>query len=158
MKIMMANGTEFLIDEQDHAFVRQHKWHLSHGYAKTSPSRKITGSKSNICWYLHRVLLNPEKHLEVDHINGDRLDNRRSNLRIVTKKQNRTSRHVTRSNTGFKGVKIHKNCKIKKYAARITKDGKEISLGYFRDPREAAAAYNIAATELFGEYAVLNKI
>lgn len=94
-----------------------------------------------------------QKGFQVDHINHDKLDNRKSNLRIVTQQQNLMNRKVFKNNkTGFKGVSVYGE----KYRASIRKNGKREYLGFFKNPIDAAKAYDKRAIELFGEYAVLN--
>lgn len=95
---------------------------------------------------LHRWIMNAPKGLVVDHINGDTLDNRRSNLRIVTQAQNLQNIHrVPRHNksSGIRGVCLFKPYARKgyprKWRAYVTVDGKEITLGYYRTKEEAGA-------------------
>lgn len=106
---------------------------------------------------LHRLIMDCPKGLEVDHINHDNLDNRKNNLRIVTRKQNRyNTRRQVGSVSKFKGVWYYKG-RNKPWVASVNKDKKKYSLGYFYTQEEAAIAYNKKALELFGEYACLNK-
>jgi hypothetical protein len=99
---------------------------------------------------MHRFLLQPPPGLEVDHINGDRLDNRRINLRIATRSQNAMNRPRTRTNTsGFKGVSRLGSL----WCAQIKLEGKLHYLGRYADPAEAARAYDVAAKIMFGQYA-----
>ena len=87
----------------------------------------------------------------IDHINGDKSDNRITNLRDVTRQQNQFNRGKTRNNTsGYKGVSFYKHAK--KFAARIKIDGKLKYLGLFDSKEEASDAYKRAAKELHGEY------
>jgi len=91
----------------------------------------------------------------VDHINGDGVDNRVENLQVVTQQQNmRKQRKPANCSSLFKGVNRLRD----KWRARITVDGKTKSLGVFGSEREAAAAYNDAALELFGPFALLNNV
>ena len=93
--------------------------------------------------------------MHVDHINGNPLDNRKSNLRICTNAENQRNRGVNKNNTsGYKGVCWAKQ--NKKWKARIKHNGKLIHLGYYKDKEEAARAYDKKAKELHGEYAYLN--
>ena len=101
---------------------------------------------------MHRMLLNfPE---QVDHINGNTLDNRKSNLRIASLKQN--TRNLTtkrKSKSGFRGVfRAPKNYVSRPWKAGIKHNNKNIHLGYFSTPEEAAKAFDKAAKELFGEF------
>lgn len=105
---------------------------------------------------LHRFIL--KTNLEVDHINGDTLDNRRCNLRSVTRQQNlMNQKKQTRKTTSkYKGVSFNKT--NNKWSARITLNRKLMCLGSFKTEEIAAEAYNAAAKRLFGEYAKLNII
>ena len=91
----------------------------------------------------------------IDHINGDRLDNRQSNLRYVTRKQNKANGKVYVTNVvGIKGVRRNYN----RWVTRITKDNKTYQVGTFATKEEAGIAYNYAAKELFGIYARMNDV
>ncbi|WP_423766655.1 HNH endonuclease [Cupriavidus necator] len=89
---------------------------------------------------------------EVDHANGNKLDNRRGNLRLCTKSQNQWNKGIYSNNTsGFKGVSY--DGRQGKWQARIRVGGKMRSLGYFYAPEQAHAAYCAAANELRGQFA-----
>jgi hypothetical protein len=107
---------------------------------------------------MHRLILGltSDDPLEVDHINGDRLDNRRSNLRVANQSQNLANQRKTRGASRYKGVDWHERHQL--WRARIQKDGKRRLLGWFASEDEAGVAYNEAAVRLFGEYARLNVI
>jgi hypothetical protein len=100
------------------------------------------------------MIMQPEPDEQVDHINGNRWDNRRSNLRIVTNQQNQMARHVVVATSGYKGVAKHGEL----WRARIKYNGKIIRLGSYPTPQKAARAYNQAALALFGEHAVINRL
>lgn len=104
--------------------------------------------------YLHRLIMNAPKHLQVDHINGDRLDNRKSNLRLC--KNGSNSRNQGQRSGKHKGV--HFNKQIKRWIAQITKNYKCHHIGCFLTEKEAALAYNIKAKQLHGKYAYLNQL
>lgn len=108
---------------------------------------------------LHRLIMGLKKGdgKMVDHKNGNKLDNRRSNLRICTNGQNVMNSGPTKENIlGFKGVSWDKGNKI--YRVTIAENGKNKHIGSFLDPIEAAKEYNRAVKIAYGEYAVLNKI
>jgi hypothetical protein len=106
---------------------------------------------------LHRYLTEAPDGAVVDHINGDPSDNRRCNLRITTQSGNMcNSRLRSDSTTGYKGVSMDKRDGM--YRAYIYYKGKQIALGYYDNPEEAAAAYDKAAVFYFGEYARTNQM
>lgn len=92
--------------------------------------------------------------MQVDHINRNKLDNRRENLRLATASENQMNCGGKIGKHGFRGVKTHR----RKWEAQIQKDNKKISIGLFPTKEEAASAYNIKAKELFGEFAYQNKL
>ena len=89
-----------------------------------------------------------------DHVNGNGLDNRESNLRPATRSQNAMNQPKRLGTSRFKGVSWHR--KSGKWLCQIVKDRKIYVLGYFTDEIEAACAYDRKAVELFGEFARLN--
>lgn len=109
---------------------------------------------------LHRLLLNAPKESEVDHINGDGLDNRRSNLRLATRAQNAANtivrkRHSTKPSR-FRGVHWAPRGLAGYWVAQIRIEGKFRHLGYCKDEEQAARLYDDAAFEAHGEFATLN--
>lgn len=130
------------IDKED-AAIADCNWNLtSNGYI------------ANRGKLLHRIIAKATPTDQVDHINGDRLDNRRQNLRLVTSQQNQMARHAIVAKSGYKGVTSRNGV----YRAAIKFNGKKIRLGNYPTPEKAARAYNQAAIALFGEYAVINKL
>lgn len=108
--------------------------------------------------YMHRAILDAPDGMQVDHINGDTLDNRRSNLRLVTPTDNmRAYRSPSKKTSQYRGVFRYENNSLNPWVATITVNYKNIHLGYFKTEEEAALAYNKAAEEYFGEYAQLNQ-
>ena len=142
-----------IVDEDDYERLSNYTWYL----------RNIdrTGLKYIACWMdgknipIHQVVTGQKL---IDHINGDTLDNRKCNLRVVTKQQNSFNARKTRKKTSskYKGVSWCK--RRRKWIAYICKNYKLKNLGYFPDEKIAALAYNEAAKQLFGEYAHLNII
>lgn len=154
--IELSKGKTALIDDADFELVSQFKWSFTPSrtgkeYAKRKDQNRKTVS-------LHRFLLGlTGPSLVVDHINGDGLDNRRSNLRVCTQADNNKNMKFYSSNTsGYRGV--HFNKRDQKFQANIRVDKKLRFLGYFNSAIEAAKAYNDAATMYFGEFANLNSL
>ena len=90
---------------------------------------------------------------DIDHVNGNGLDNRIANLRLSSRSQNHMNRKLCRNAIGFKGVSLHKASGL--WRARIKiggKGGKQISLGYWKTPQQAKEAYDKAAREYFKEF------
>lgn len=149
VKVPLTQGKFALIDGKDAELVMRYKWHVtSSGYA----GHNIALSKSKWLYLkMHRILTSCPEGFQVDHINGDRLDNRRANLRICRQYQNVYNQRVRKNNTsGYKGVVWHKL--HKKWSASIQKDGIKYFLGLFIDKEKAHKAYKNKASELFGEY------
>ena len=152
-QLPLAKGLCTLVDDDDFALVSAYPWHItSSGYV----AGKVIIDGAQKLVYLHRFLLNAPPGQVVDHINGDRLDNRQDNLRLVTRAQNQWNRKVQRNRSGYKGVSWHR--RKRKFYARIQANGQRYNLGYFDTAEEAAQAYDDAARRLFGEYARLNGV
>ena len=146
-----------IVDNDDYEKLSKHKWYcrLPSGYAIRCEQDPV--AKKTIWFFMHRDVLSPEKGHEIDHINGNKIDNRKSNLRQVTRSQNnQNSKPRTNGSSKYKGVSFHKASQL--WIAEITRDGNKRRLGYFETERQAAIAYNNAAADLFGEYARLNEI
>lgn len=119
------------------------------GSKKYPTIRTVAIHRAVLARILGRAL---ERHEEVDHINGDVYDNRRSNLRPASHQQNMRNRKIHRNNTsGYKGVTWHSH--RKKWWARIRINGKQTSLGMYATKEAAHEAYCKAAEEHFGEFA-----
>lgn len=132
-----------LVDADDLELVDGIYWSTDNrGYARAAHSL-----------YMHRLILRPSSHEQTDHINGNRLDNRRSNLRVATNQQNQMARHAVVATSGYKGVHKHG----KKWRAQIKFNRKLIRLGSYPTPEKAAKAYDQAARALFEDRAVLNE-
>lgn len=151
-RIPIGNGKTTMVSPEDYPYLSKFTWRISQfGYARHS--RRMPGKTVGI--FMALAILWRPKGFHVDHINGNKLDNRRENLRICTQQQNSRNKKVQRnSKTGIKGVKyMHRE---KKYQARIMVNYKSISLGYFKTAKEAGRAYDVAALRYFGDFARLN--
>lgn len=158
MKKIWLNDEEYtLVDDEDYDFLVQWKWcYHPNGYAIRIERAKINNKVSCKTVRMHRVVNNTPKEYLTDHINGNRLDNRKDNLRNCTHSENNMNRKSKHGASKYKGVS--KDNGYKNWRAQIQKDGKVRHLGTFKCEKEAARTYNKAAKELFGEYARLNKI
>jgi len=151
-RISLTQGRFALVDNEDFNWLNQWNWCVN-SENMVMRGKTINGRLKMIV--MHRLIMQPPADLQIDHKNGDRLDNRRSNLRICTGSQNCMNRvATTKGTTGYKGVTKIRN----KYRANIKLEGKKIHLGYFNDVKEAALVYNKAAKKYFGEFALLNNI
>lgn len=148
-------GLVALVDDEDAERVVTMKWrvflgNLGHLYA--------AGSRNTL---MHRFILDAPKGMQVDHINGDGLDNRRSNIRLATISQNlanQPSRLVWAgrpTNSVFKGV-TRLEGRVRPWRATISVNRKQHFLGYYALAEEAARAYDAAAAHHYGEFAQLN--
>lgn len=114
--------------------------------------RNIGPAKSRVRQRMHRII-RPDIEGEIDHRDGDGLNNRRENLRPATHVENSLNRCAQRNNScgGLKGVSFHKS--RGKYRASIGYMGKTKHLGYFADAEAAATAYKLAALQIHGAFA-----
>lgn len=153
--IPLSQGLYALVDSCDSDLANV-KWYARNNYAaRRLPSLKNEKQKHQLMHrlilarILNRELLSSE---QVDHINLNKSDNRRANLRLANRAENCRNIPIPRHNTsGFKGVSW---CKANgKWRAQIYLMGKQIHLGYFYDAEEAYAMYCIAAKQYHGEFA-----
>lgn len=148
----LGRGIFVLVDDCDFDFIRQWSWNICpKGYAIRTDR---TNGKTTV--YMHKSIAEIAgisiKGLQVDHIDGDKLDNRRSNLRPATNQQNQANVGPQSNNTsGYKGVHFHKSSG--KYVARIGVSYKRIQLGSYATAEEASKAYQDASLKYFGEFA-----
>ncbi len=148
--IPLTKGLFAIVDAADYERVRQYTWCASCSGNRVYAYRKDRGKTVR----MHQFIMNPPKGMVVDHIDGNGLNNRESNLRVCTQHQNLfNSRPIVKSSR-FKGVHLYK--RTGKWRAGIRHCGRDIHIGTFDDEIEAAKAYDRKARELFGEYAYLN--
>lgn len=154
-EIGMKCGKFAIVDDSDYEAVAALRWGFTDGYAvhyvkKNGKVRPML---------MHRFLLNPPAGMQVDHINGNRLDNRRENLRLATTKQNCMNKAKrSDSRNRYRGCVYHPTYKSRPWQAKMRIEGKSTSLGYYATEEEAALAFNNAAKKHHGEFAKLNEI
>lgn len=146
-----------IVDAADYKWARQYSWHLTkNGYAvRDLPTIGSARTRKRKIERLHRVLVNAGPGQTCDHINRDKLDNRRDNLRLVTHQINVLNTGLRSTNlTGYRGVSYDK--KNDKYSAEITVNYKYKRIGRFATAEEAAKAFDEVARLHRGEFARLN--
>lgn len=156
-EIQLTGGYKTVVDDDDYEKFSKYRWY----YQKIGKVVYARGQdKDKKFFYLHRSIMRNPKGVNVDHINRNGLDNRKSNLRIATKSQNGCNRGPDSDNTtGYKGVIFHKGkWRKKRFIAQITKDKKIHRIGYFLTAKEAAIAWNKAAIKYHGEFAYQNNV
>ena len=142
--IKLTKGRFALVDPQDHEKLNKYPWYYGfRGYAMRS---KIMPNGKRKTVSMHREILSAADHEEVDHINGDRLDNRRSNLRVLGRSANLHNRGAY-GPSGLKGVSWDK--RKKRWRAEIGKGGLRAWLGYHPTKAAAEAAYRKASKKLY---------
>ncbi len=129
-KILLTRGKFAIVDDEDFPFINQWKWWFTtRGYAVREKKRKLI--------FMHRLINKTPKGFDTDHVNKNKLDNRKDNLRTVTRSQNFMNINPRKNNTsGFRGVQRH----AEGWMARIKVDYKAIYLGYFKEFKDAVVA------------------
>jgi len=133
--------------------LRDHSWYLARGYVV----RSDYSSRNAYQLRIHREILGLKRNdnRQVDHINGDKLDNRKANLRVCSQRQNNLNKAKYANNkSGYKGVSWKKTSQ--KWCAQISLARKVLHIGLFDTKEAAAEAYNKKALELHGEFARTN--
>lgn len=144
-----------LVDDEDYEQLSGRKWQVLLRCSGRGGSIYARSGKQ----MMHHLIFGKPKVGEVDHINGNGLDNRRSNLRLATRSQNQAAcrNNQKRGASGYRGVFISTSrLKKPKWFSAISHNGKQIYLGFFDNPADAANAYDKAARKLFGEFAQTN--
>lgn len=161
-KIPLTKNKFALVDDEDYERLNRFKWHAldsrgTHYAVRNRPTKN--GKRGPI--RMHRDILNLKlgDKRQADHIDGNGLDNRKSNLRICNNRQNCQNRKPRQGTSRFKGVSFH--CRKdrpnwKRWLTQIQINGKNKHVGYYKDEVRAAMAYDEIALKAFGEFARLN--
>lgn len=156
--IQLTKGKSALVDDEDYELLSKYRWCATRGRNTWYAWRHSYHDGNIETIAMHRLILAAPDGLEVDHIDGDGLNNTRSNLRLATRSQNLHNGKRLKNNTsGYKGVHwVKYTLHAGKWRSRIYVGGRAIHLGVFADREEAAKAYDKAALEMCGEYARTN--
>lgn len=151
--IQLSKGKNCIVDDNDYYDLIVYKWGFNGRYA--SRTKRENGLKKTIL--MHRQIMAFPGSAQIDHINGDKLDNRRCNLRLASNAENQYNRGKQKNNTsGFKGVRL--NRKSNKWCAQLKFNGKFHYLGIFHTPEEAHEKYLQFSREKHGDFHYLKSI
>jgi len=146
--IILPRGEFTVVDADDYAMVSKHRFRVRGGYAITTIDGRTVG--------LHRLILDAKPGQTVDHIDGNPLNNRRSNLRFCTHTQNMHNRRKDRGGNTSKFKGVHFAPHVGKWIAKIGYQKKQQHIGCFDTEEAAAQAYDQRALDLFGKFAKTN--
>lgn len=151
--IHLTKGMFAIVDEEDFERVNQHKWYAYKAPTTYYAQRKSKNRNTYEDKHMHHMVLGL-RNVIVDHIDGDGLNNRKSNLRRCTTAQNNCNKIPLIKTSKYKGV--HYSKKAKQFISMIRVNGKTKYLGHFNDELDAARIYDDKAKEVHGEFAWLN--
>jgi hypothetical protein len=156
MQIKLTKGFFAEVDAEDFEWLNQWNWSSEkHGDHKRAVRWTQDGHGKRIRIHMHRIIMGCPENMQIDHIDRNPLNNKKSNLRICTQAENVMNRPRFKTTKGpYKGAYMHKECN--KWVGAIGHKGKMIYLGLFSTAEEAAHAYDKKAKELHGEFACLN--
>ena len=145
-------GKVTVVDFCDYEKIKNIKWYVNHNGKNFYVERQIKINKKIKRYSLHRVIVNAKNNQEVDHRDGDALNNIRKNLRVCTHQENMRNQRVRINNTsGYRGVYYNKS--HKKWRAQIQdRNGNRKYLGSFDTPEEAASVFDRAALSIYGKF------
>ncbi len=158
-EVLVSGRLVALVDDGDYQMVSGHSWSAVRPARTRAIYAHTRGNEGSLTkfMYMHRLIMGAPVGVEVDHINGDGLDNRRSNLRLCTRSQNQGNQGKLMGQGGaqptsqYRGVTWNKA--HRRWVAQIHSNRKNIFLGHFQCEVDAAKAYDHAAIEMWGEFA-----
>jgi len=153
--VPLTQGYEATIDVEDVQLVEKYTWHVRDGRGPKYAVTSITKDGIRVNIRMHRLIFNSPDHLEVDHIDGNGLNNRKrgpgGNLRLATPSENRCNRGRQANNTsGYKGVSWDKSRQL--WTAHIRVNNEQKNLGRYKTPEDAYEAYKSAAKVWHGNF------
>lgn len=159
-EIILTRGKVAIVDDEDFDQLSKWSWytHISPNPNNFYAARGTMINYKNKGHMMHRQILQlNDQNLVVDHIDGNGLNNQKSNLRICTRAQNMCNLKKRKNTSSrFKGVFWDKS--RNKWSARANIEGKSLNIGRYENEIEAALAYNVTASFAHREFASLNKI
>lgn len=159
-EIELTRGMVTLVDEEIFDSLDRFNWYARpcNGGNIFYASRKRLQHETGKSWHIHmhRVVANCPDGMFVDHIDGNKLNNQKHNLRICSYAENGKNRIINMKRSLPKGVSIKKGRTINKFVAQIGSGYEKIHIGYFPTPEAAAAAYDEMAIKLHGKFALTN--
>lgn len=159
--IIKIKNKECIIDKEDFKKIINYTWYLDKdGYAIGCTRRDKNGKQKN--FKMHRIILNclTKEDIIIDHINRNKLDNRKENLRICTQIQNSRNKEVNynKESSIYKGIYKNKNKQYNSWIVRIGYNGKQLTLGSYLSEIAAANCYNYYAKLFYKDFASLNDV
>ena len=157
-QIPLTKGRFALVDNNSFNYISKFKWYFGpDGYARRSQYIGLKNGNPIVKTIrMHHLIVKKPDGFVIDHIDGDRLNNTRSNLRVATRSQNNMNRISLNGSSKYKGVTWNK--KSKKWQAQIWMNNKCKVLGQFLNEKEAAKVYNQTAVKYQGKFARLNEV
>lgn len=154
IEIPLTNSTLIaVIDDEDYINIGGYNWQLNKHTRTYFATSTICGKPT----MLHYMIWPHKEGFEIDHRDGNGLNNQKSNFRYATHAQNNANKGLTIANTsGYKGICFDR--RRNKWQAKICINYKQMGLGNYATKEEAARAYNLAAIKYHGEFARLNQI
>jgi len=150
-EIQLTKGYVAIVDDDDFGELSKNKWCYLNGYAVRGISIK---NKSHTV-FMHRQINKTPEGMSTDHVDGNKLNNKKENLRTCTESENKRNAKTPKTNkSGYKGVSFSSS--HKKWYAIIKNNGKSLWIGGYDNKTDAAIAYDKKAIELYGEFARLN--
>ena len=147
-EIPLTQGKSTLVDDEDFKNLSKFKWHANkrgntHYAERMSARDKISHKRTSIS--MHAVIVGTPKGMDTDHINGNGLDNRKENLRIVTVRENQQNQHTHKSSM-YPGVYWYNQ--TRKWKTQINSNGRRVSLGYYPNEEMAGLVYAMACNAI----------
>lgn len=154
-EIALTQGMAALVDDEDYEYLSQFKWQVMVRSYTSYAVRCLWKEGKQYASYMHRELMNNPKGLQIDHIDGNGLNNQKSNLRLCTTSQNQmNSKPRKNTQSGFKGVRWNRS--NKKWESSLRINGENKYLGLYSQKEKAAIAYDNAAKQFFKEFSRTN--